>query len=1508
MSNTSLLSRWLGRNKGTDKNSAPARDTSDYPTTYGQQRIWALCQLSPDDPFYNSAEAYRIVGDLDPERLRAAYADLIRRHESLRTVFYEQDGTPRQRVLDESPTDFQVWDGRNELATDRAGRIRSFVHQPFDLGAGPLSRMLVIREGADTHTVVVVLHHIISDEAAMAVFRTELAAGYRGGVSLPPLPIQYGTMAVRQRQRDHTESLAYWQNQLREAPATSTLPAADWEHGPTSRYAGELIHAELGGALTARILSRSQEARTTPFLYLLAAYYVLLEAQSGQADLLVGTPVTNRDRKEYEPLIGFMNETVLLRQRLDLSAGFDGILRQLQATFYEALAHKDTPFEHIVKQLNPERMAGVNPLFQTMFLHPEASPPPDFGPATVTTYESLDPGTAKFDLTLSVTETANGYRVTAEYATARYGAARIERLLAHYRTLLDQVTTDPTRPLTDLQLIVPEEWDQLRDWNAACITPPATLVDRLITDHARTSPEATAATAGSEHLNYRELDRRSAALAAVLTAGGIRVGEIVGLHTRRGPEMIVGIVGILRAGAAYLPLDPEYPADRLDFMIGDSGARWIVADTAARDVPGPEGVSTVYLDRLSPVDAPPEPADRSPDDPAYIIYTSGSTGSPKGVVVSHRNLLHSTLARGAVYGAAPEVFLLLSSFSFDSSVAGIFWTLTGGGCLVIAPERAEQDMRGLSRLIAERGVTHTLLLPTLYGHLLQYGEPARLASLGTVTVAGEACSPTMVREHFARLPDVRLFNEYGPTEATVWSSVHRVTEADGAAGSVPIGRAVPGYQIYVTDDHGRILPPGVVGELCVAGAGVVGGYRNRPDLTAERFAPLTLPDGTKPRAYRTGDLARYRDDGSLIFLGRKDRQVKLRGYRVEPEEVRNVLLADPGVRDAEVLVDQQRNRLLGYVVLESGTTANALEARLAAQLPTYLLPVIQPLEVLPRLPNGKVDGGALATTTPAAKPTNAPVPAADATEAALLEVWRTALGQEDIGVTDNFFSLGGDSILSIQIIARARRAGWELSPTAIFDRQTVRELARTAVAVSARETPASAQAYHGPVPLTPIQHWFFAEHRTAPHHWNHAWCFELGEGTDPARVAAVARRVYDESEGLRQNFACVGGEWTATIAAPGSHDCYTTTDEHLPAFLDRLQADLDLSRSSLFRVVLFPADPPGRPVVLLFAHHLVIDMVSWSTVVAAFSSALAPAAPPPAPLIHGAGYHLWARQLKEWATAGKFLPELDFWAAQHCPPVLDDQKTRLPVRQETVATDCRTVGARITRAVLQDANVAYGTRPEELLLTAVLLAVARETKADVHGLNLERHGREPLDSGLAVQETPGWFTVSYPLTFSIGPETETQRAVVAVKETLRAVPNNGIGYGVLRYLGPRPELAQSPAIYFNYLGQRSVTGGGALERGRFMNSGLRHPGGEFNRVWEINVEVVDQEVQFHWSYGTELHDRTTVERLLASTAEYLETIVTHCLGRRETTVTPSDFPEADLSAEDLDGLFSELNL
>ncbi|MEM1318971.1 MAG: amino acid adenylation domain-containing protein [Bacteroidota bacterium] len=1052
----SVLDQWLKRKKGKTPNKGITAmpEGQPAPLSYGQQRLWLLQQLYPGNPFYQYGHSYHFRGALDRAALLKSFERLMERHSLLRTVFVEEDGQRRQvagaaqldyEFKDLSTTSGSPLEQAHRLGLEMAGR-------PFDLREGPLLRLQLFQLGEEEHFLILAMHHIIGDRWSLELLNVEWAQLYAAelgatSTELPPLSVQYADYAYwQQKQPVNQKGMDYWLQQLSGELPQLMLPT-DRPRPLRPSFKGGSISRRLSPELSERLRQLSTQLQVTPYVLFLAAFKVLLYRYTGQTDLLVGTPFTNRDRMELQKLIGFFNETLVMRSQLSAEMSFKGLVEQLRKTTLDAFAHKNTPFDALVKALKPERHGSANPLFQVMFLYNTALPKPAFAEGLTVEEAVLDLGVSKFDLTLFVNEHGDYLEATFEYAAELFAASTIERWLEHWAVLLEGIAQHPDSTIVRLPLLPdPERQLLLDNWNQTQLELPAIeVIHDYIEQGAVEHPDQTAVVFAEDQLSYQQLNQNANALAHALIDRGVEAGQVVGLYIHRSVEMMVGILGILKAGAAYLPLDPNYPADRITFMLEDAEVSLVVCSSDSQGQLPPQAKAALSIETAMEAfalqaDQAPD-LKRSGDQLAYIIYTSGSTGKPKGVPISHRNLIHSTAARFDFYQYQPGNFLLLSSFSFDSSIVGIFWTVCSGGTLVLPPRRIEQDIEQLTTLIAQHQVTHTLMLPSLYKLLLEFASTEALRSLNTVMVAGEACPSAVVQQHFERLPEATLYNEYGPTEASVWCIAHQMTPAD-AEGLVPIGRPIPNARIYLLDSQLRPVPIGVPGELYVGGLGVAGGYLKRPELTAERFIDWEL-DGKKERLYKTGDLAKYRSDGIVDFLGRADQQVKIRGFRVEPDEIAAVLLQFVGVQEALVIADTEAQRLLGYVAGAAGLDAGELRRFLKAQLPEYMVPsAIVLLEEFPRLPNGKVNRAALPAADEMARPESSQyVAPRDDIEQQLAEVWEDVLKRPNISIHDNFFEIGGDSILSIAIIAKARQADLILAPNQLFEHQTIAELA-----------------------------------------------------------------------------------------------------------------------------------------------------------------------------------------------------------------------------------------------------------------------------------------------------------------------------------------------------------------------------------------------------------------------------------------------------------------------------------
>jgi amino acid adenylation domain-containing protein len=1055
------------------------RPPEGVPLSFAQQRLWFLDRLEPGSPFYNVPSAVRLRGRLAPAALAAAFREIVRRHEALRTRFREIAGRPVQVIAEEAGVPLPVLDLAGLPAAGREAEAARFcraeARRPIDLERGPLLRLALLRLAEDEHLLLAVVHHIASDGWSLGVFLRETAELYRACLAgdpspLPPLPLQYADFALWQRGWLAGEilerQLAWWRERLAGVPPLA-LPT-DRPRPATPAYRGARTPVILPPAGAAEVGELARCEGATLFMTLLAAFSAVLGRWAGQETLAVGTPIAGRTRVELESLIGFFVNTLVLPADLAGDPTGRTLLGRCREAALGAYAHQDLPFEKLVEALRPDRELARAPLFQVL-LAVQNTPLPDAElPGLTLAPVEVETGTARFDFTLTVAETPEGLAGSLDYDVHLFDRATAARLAGHVATLLQAIAADPGRRLSELPLLSPAEHHQLRCEWAGPLPPSAedaAGIEEWIAAQARRTPDAVAVVQGARQLTYAELDAGAERLARDLRARGVGPETVVGIHLRKSPEAIVAILAVLRAGGAYLPLDPAYPEERLAWLREDAGAAVTLDESdfaSGRGGSGgvgggatrPETVPLLEPGRVAPppaVQTRPYPKKNQeetptpPSSPVYLLYTSGSTGRPKGVVVTRAGLLASTRARLEGYTAPVSAFLLLPSLAFDSSVAGLFWTLCQGGALVLPKEDEAGDPVPLARLIEERRVSHWLSIPSLYGLVLDAAGPDELRSLAAVIVAGEPCPAELPERHAAALPGVPLLNEYGPTEGTVWA-----TAGELAAGErITIGRPIAGAWALVLDRELRPAPAGVPAELCLGGAGLARGYFGRPGLTAERFVPDPL-GASGERLYRTGDLARWLPDGRLELLGRIDEQVKIRGFRIEPAEIEAALERCPGVRQAAVVardLPSGDRRLAGCVVAAGDPEEIDLEAlrrRLAGQLPAHMVPAeLVALDALPLSANGKVDRAALRSLLAGrTRGFRGAAPPADDLERRLAAIWEELLEIRGVGREDGFFDLGGHSLLAVQLIARIdRELERRLPLAALFRGATLASLA-----------------------------------------------------------------------------------------------------------------------------------------------------------------------------------------------------------------------------------------------------------------------------------------------------------------------------------------------------------------------------------------------------------------------------------------------------------------------------------
>jgi amino acid adenylation domain-containing protein len=1039
---------------------------AELPLSFSQQRLWFLDQLEPESCAYNLRSVFQLTGRLNVTALQQSFNEIIKRHEALRTVFKSVNGRPLQMILPSMIIDVPIVDlQKMSSAMDRDSQIRHLcaaeAQRPFDLASGPLLRVALMRLSENEHLLLLTLHHIVFDGWSVGILARELSALYEAYSNgqpspLPELSIQYADFSHWQREwlqgKVIEEQIAYWKKQLKGLP-TLELPT-NRPRPPAQTLRGARQSFVLSKELSAALKRLSNQHGVTLFMTLLAAYQTLLHRYTGQNDIMIGSPVAGRSRRELEHLIGFFLNMLVLRTDLSGNPTFRELLARVRGICLDAYEHQDLPFEKLVEELSPQRTMSHTPLFQTSFALQNT---PTF-PLKLTglAVEEADIGSGKaiFDLHLYVLEEQGGLRGWLSYNADLFEAATITRMVRHLQLLLEGIVANPDQKISALLLLTQAEKHQLLiEWNDTKTDyPKDKCIHELFETQVEKTPDAIALVFKDQQWTYDELNNRANQLAHYLQKLGVGPDVLVGLCMERSMEMIVGLLGILKAGGAYVPLDPAYPKERLAFMLEDAHTAVLITQKRLIDTLPISGAILVCLDEdrgSIARESTENLASRvTAKNLAYVIYTSGSTGRPKGVLVTQQNLVHSISARMTYYREPVTSYLLLSSLAFDSSVAGIFWTLCRGGALLLPKERAQRDLAYLIELLSNKHTSHLLSIPSLYALLLRQAEPRQLVGLRTVILAGEPCPSELVACHGELLPRVSLFNEYGPTEGTVWSTVYDC-RFQGLVTSVPIGRPIANTQIYILDDHQRPVPAGIAGELHIGGDGVARGYLDYSELTAEKFIPDPFSEKPGVRLYKTGDLGRYLPDGNIEFLGRIDNQVKIRGFRIELGEIESVLRQHPMVGEVVVLAREDNpgeKRLAAYVVAapDSTPSANELRSVLQEKLPDYMVPsVFMFLDSLPLTPNGKVDRKALPAPDQS-RPELAETYTAPRTrvEQLLAQIWSDVLKLDKVGIHDNFFELGGHSLLATQVMSRIRDAfQMDIPLRTLFDKPTVEELA-----------------------------------------------------------------------------------------------------------------------------------------------------------------------------------------------------------------------------------------------------------------------------------------------------------------------------------------------------------------------------------------------------------------------------------------------------------------------------------
>ncbi|MGC5665076.1 amino acid adenylation domain-containing protein [Micromonospora sp. WMMD723] len=1530
----------------------PAR----LPLSYAQRRLWFLHQLDTSAATYHIPFVLRLSGPLDRDALRAALNDVVQRHEPLRTVVADLDGVPYQQVRRTVEVPL------TETASDEAAlpaRLLDGTRHPFDLATQPPIRAELVNVEPDEHVLLIVLHHIGADGWSIGPFATDLAAAYGARsqgrpAELAPLPVQYADYTLWQRDLlgDPTDrrslfsaQLDYWTETLADPPKCLTLPT-DHPRPAVASHRGAYVSLELSTELHAGLLRVSRDADATLFMVLVAGFAALLSRLGAGTDIAIGTPVAGRSDQALDELVGLFVNTLVLRVDMSGNPSFVELVARVRERSLSAHAHQDVPFEHLVDVLQPTRSLAHHPLFQVMVALQNTGDPSFELPGLQVRSELGRTGTAKFDLFLNLTEHHDsggapaGVRGLVEYATDLFDPRTVEDMCRRWLHLLEAMVADPRQRADRWTLLTGVEHRRVLRQSVGAVHPvPSRTLPALFAARAAATPDAPALLAGDTLLTCADLEVRANRLAHVLCARGVGRGDMVALMLHRSIDAVVAILAVLKAGAAYVPLDTRYPPARIEAMLRDTRPAMMLTTA---EMSAPDAVARLNLDdpdtatlvARQPAGPPPVPG--TADDAAYVMYTSGSTGRPKGITVTHANVVGLALDP-CWSGSAQARVLLHSPLAFDASTYELWVPLLGGGQLVVPPP-GELDVGALAAVIVGAGITALWLTAALFDVVAEY-DPRCFAALREVWAGGEALSPVAVARVLDACPDTVVVNGYGPTETTTFATCHPTRAPYRAAASVPIGRPMANMRTYVLDAGLQPVPPGTSGELYIGGAGLARGYLHQPALTAHRF--VADPFGTPGnRMYRTGDVARWAG-GVLEFVGRADDQIKIRGFRIEPGEIESVLAGHPEVIRAAVLARTDQNdtrQLVAYVV----TTAEvaALRAYLTGALPEYMVP--SAFVVLPELPlsaNGKLDRGAL------------PAPRLDVAaqreprtprEKLLCELFAQVLGVARVGVDDDFFARGGDSIMSIRLASAARAAGIDLSVRDVFEHRTVARLTDVVEDLLPRDVAEDSAGGVGVVPPTPIVRWLQERGGPIDRFFQSMLLRTPGDLTRERLVDAV-QALLEHHDALRGRVVPASGEhaWDFDIRPPGAVDAddvvhlvevagsdaatlRTTVAREAQRAADRLSP----TAGRLVQAVWFRADSGHRGRLLLLLHHLAVDGVSWRILVPDLVAALS--GRPLEPV--GTSLLAWSRRLHARARQPETTRCLPRWVAMlraHDPLMTDRPLDHDRDVTGTAGELTLTLPPETTEPLVTSVPAAFHAGVQDVLLTALALALGHWRREQGRGaggavlVDVEGHGR---DDDVDLSRTVGWFTCIYPV--QLDPGTPGWADVVAggpdagesikrVKEQLRSLPGHGIEFGLLRYLNPdtAAQLAGTPPpqVGFNYLGRfpapgRPVVPGDpdwqvADELGLLGGSDAAMP---LAHGLEINSSVRDHpdgpRLTATWSWASGMWTEPAVRSVARYWFDAVRGLVRHVSRPGVGGHTPSDFPLVGLDQHDIEHL------
>ncbi|WP_176560096.1 non-ribosomal peptide synthase/polyketide synthase [Brevibacillus dissolubilis] len=1501
----------------------PVETRDYYPVSSTQKRVLIIAQMEGAETAYNMPVVLTLNGTIDAARLELALQELVQRHESLRTSFDWIDGEPVQRIHPEVRFEMPL----THLASDTVSRdellsqaVQGFI-RPFDLSQAPLIRAELVTFGEDDHALMIDMHHIISDGVSLNILFEELSQLYAGG-QLPELRIQYKDFAAWQQAFYQTDAMkqqeAYWLEALSGEIPSLTLPT-DFARPSVQSFEGDIVPFSIDKELVQELRRLASETGTTLYMVLLSAFQAMLAKYSGQEEILVGSPIAGRPHADLESIVGMFVGTLVLRGYPARHKTFDTFLQEMKETALHAFENQDYPFEELLDRLDVKRDMSRNPLFDVMFtLQNMGRASVSLDGVTATPYEG-DLQLAKFDLTLAAEEGDDELVFYLNYCTKLFRADTMQRMAGHYTQVLRSIVSNHQIRLSEIDMVTDAEKEQLiTAFNLNSMDyPQEATIHQIFEMQAANHPAHPALYYQGQQLSYQELNEKANQLARLLIAEGVKRDDIVAIMADRSLEMIIAIMAVLKAGGAYVPVDPVYPIDRIQYMLEDSQAKVLLTQSHLNEKV-PTDIRVMNLDDASLYHGDTSNPEQGAlaTDLAYVIYTSGTTGKPKGVMLEHHGIvsLHTYVQSQFELGKKDR-FTQFASFSFDASVLEIMMCLLSGATLYLPTQEIVQDPAAFGTFVETNQITVSFIPPVYITSV----DPDQFKSLRLLITGGSASNKEIVQTWKDRLT---YWNAYGPTESSIMATAW--IARDRTDGVVPIGQPISNTQVYIVNTDNQLQPVGIPGELCISGTGLARGYFNRPDLTEQAFVQNPFVPGE--RMYKTGDLVRWLPDGNIEYLGRIDDQVKVRGYRIELGEIEAQLLTHEDVRETVVLAhtdERGQTELCAYLVASRNLPVAELRSHIGQHLPSYMIPAFfVQLDQMPLTVNGKIDKKALPKPDAAAMASGAEYTAPrNEIEAMLADCWQTVLGVARISIYDNFFEVGGDSIKAIQISARLNKQGCKMVISDLFKNPTIAELSKYIKTVTQTHDQGTVE---GDVLLTPIQRWFFEEHQTDLHHFNQANMLYRQEGFDPDVLRQVFARLVEHHDALRMSFTMDADSLRQVnkgISDTNEHalqleviDLTQVADETILAErieqeASRIQASIDLN-GPLVKLGLFQTGAGDH--LLIAIHHLVIDGVSWRILLEDFTSAYTQASQGEAITFpeKTTSFQEWAKQLDAYATSKALLQEKGYWnqvgQAQVRPLPTDHVISDNRMQEATTLTI--ELSREHTGQLLKDAHRAYRTEVNDILLTALGKTVTDWTGDDQVLLLLEGHGREDIIEDADITRTISWFTSSYPVVLDLSKATDTAYRVKYVKETLRQIPNKGIGYGILKYLTPAESkqditFGLQPQISFNYLGQFDQEAKTGVFSVSPMSSGVMvSPNMERDQLIDITGVTVGGQLKLSVMYNHHAFDPGNMERFTDQLKANLLAVVEHCVSQTTSERTPSDLGYGKLSIDEWESI------